>query len=619
MQLTNSKCKWYTAFQLALLCLLLAACVDDKIEPQDKPNILLIVLDDFGYNDLAINNSSDSPTPRLDDIAIQGTRFTRHYAQSSCTASRVAMLTGRNPAKAGSHPYLNGIDHELVTLPDALEPLGYTRYLIGKWHAGDSHRESRPEYQGFDHWFGFMNQLYLKGPHAPGNYKRAKPTYLNPWLENEGGDLQQHNGHLTDILTDKALEVIESETKPWFMYLSYYAPHTPIEVSARFSNNYTDDDAGRYQALKKQLDSNIGRIIDKLKSSEKLDNTMLIVVSDNGGTARDWPSNLPFYGAKASFTEGGTRTPLLMSWPERWPTGRTSNQIATIMDLYPTILSALGASGPADLDGVNLFPESQRSQALRWYSHGLYGDRYGVLSPDGNWRLSTWQGVAEQLFHENDFRKLQQENHVDREKNRLRKMRNFMEAWIQSATRVKGMTKTMIGDWAHYEGHAFRRTPLGGTHTIGLVFKSNPEKTKGSDPLQLVHQEGYIDISEHSGSLHILIDGHETSVSIPKGEQCFTLVIQSLMLKNNMVFYRDDNPSRTVVSINGVQSTHTTYFNPDLATTSPKAPLRIFAGEGRWFMPSTQNPFISTRFIGDEEVGGALQSELQASCDLAVR
>ena len=135
-----------TPLVLMALLTMLAGCQVEHDQDNKKPNILLLALDDFGYNDLAINNGSDSPTPRLDAIAAQGVRFTRHYAESSCTASRVALLTGRYPARVGAHPYLNGIDHELMTLPDALGSEGYIRHMVGKWHTGDSHRESRPEY-----------------------------------------------------------------------------------------------------------------------------------------------------------------------------------------------------------------------------------------------------------------------------------------------------------------------------------------------------------------------------------------------------------------------------------------------------------------------------------------
>ncbi|MGI9285532.1 MAG: sulfatase-like hydrolase/transferase, partial [Pseudomonadales bacterium] len=204
-----------------LIVALLIALIQGCDKQSRKPNVLVILLDDFGYNDLAINNGSDSPTPTLDSIAGSGMRFTRHYTESSCSPTRAALLTGLYPARLGFHPTGTGIAHEVETLPDALAANGYVTHMIGKWHAGDAHHESRPEYQGFQHWFGFINQLYLAGPDSNGEYRSARPTYRNPWLEDETGQWQQHKGHLTDILTRRALQVISTEQQPWFMYLAY--------------------------------------------------------------------------------------------------------------------------------------------------------------------------------------------------------------------------------------------------------------------------------------------------------------------------------------------------------------------------------------------------------------
>ncbi|MCZ6829302.1 MAG: sulfatase-like hydrolase/transferase, partial [Gammaproteobacteria bacterium] len=303
--MTNLQCsvRGLCACGLAVICSLLASCGTEK----ERPNILLIVLDDFGYNDLAINNGSDSPTPTLDQLAREGLRFTRHYTESSCSPSRIALLTGRYPASLGFHPLGSGLAREVETLPDVLSAHGYSSHMIGKWHAGDAHRESRPEFQGFDHWFGFMSQLYLAGPHHDGVYTRGPPTYLNPWLENENGDLRQYPGHLTELLTGHALKVMQSEKEPWFIYLSYYAPHTPLQPGVDYAGQFSDDARGKYQALKSQLDTNIARVFKQLRDSGQWDNTMVLVVSDNGGTGAAYPSNIPFAGVKAGYEEGGVR------------------------------------------------------------------------------------------------------------------------------------------------------------------------------------------------------------------------------------------------------------------------------------------------------------------------
>jgi arylsulfatase A-like enzyme len=593
-------------------CLLLVAC---QGEP-DKPNVLLIVLDDFGYNDLAINNGSDSPTPTLDEIARQGIRFTRHYAESSCTASRVALLTGMYPVRVGAHPDLAGIDHELVTLADALRARDYTTYMIGKWHTGDSHRESRPEFQGFDHWFGFMSQLYLRGPHDQRGYKRGRPTYRNPWLETEQGELRQYQGHLTDIITDRALEVIREERDPWFIQLSYYAPHTPIEPAQQFAQQFSTDEAGKYQALKAQLDANIGRVIAALEASGELANTMIVVVSDNGGTAKSWPSNLPFYGAKATYTEGGVRTPLLMMWPEHWPAGQVNGQIAMIFDLYPTIMSALGYQVPEELDGVDLFAPAQ-DRELRWYSHhGWWGDTYGMLSANGQWRLSVWQGVGDTLNQERSFVSGKPANQMADYPEIGEPMRASMETWISPITQVELRPTSVDEKWTSYSRSAFMRTPLAGTHTMGLVFRRGEELQAPGSRQRLVVQDGYIEISEENGVLSIAVDGSENKVSLPAQEACFRLVIRSLLHKSNMVFFKMEGVSRISIHLNGEQVLNETYQNHVLNTASPRNPLRIAASPaGRWYMPEEIGPYLSTRVVSDKEIVEIIDPDMRQSCD----
>lgn len=598
---------------LLLVMVVLASLASCQPAP-GKPNILLVVLDDFGFNDLALNNGSESPTPTLDEIAQRGVRFTRHYAESSCTPSRVALLTGLYPARAGAHPNVNGIDHELVTLPDVLRAHGYTNYMIGKWHAGDAHREARPEYQGFDHWFGFMSQLYLKGPHQPPAYTRGRPTYLDPWLEDESGDLRQREGHLTDLITDRAIEVIAQEENSWFMYLSYYAPHTPIQPARRFQADFPSTPAGKYQALKAQLDTNLGRLLEYLEEAGKLQDTMIVVVSDNGGTAKNWPSNLPFYGRKATYTEGGVRTPLLMVWPAHWPAGDTVDQAAMIFDIYPTILSALGLPVPEGLDGVDLFAPRQ-DRELRWYSHNGEWDTFGMLSADGKWRLSTWLKVSEYLYTEDD---VVAEEHVGSQLDNpevASSMRESMLDWIPVVTRVDQLDRVEEEGWSSYSGAAFRRTPIGGAHTMGFVFRRGAQQGAEDARQLLVSQQGYIEISEVGGILQIRVDGNEVEVALPPGEECFSLLVSSSMFKTNMVFYKEEYQSRTRVHLNGEQQVMSTYSNPELNQASPRNPLRVRnAPASRWYMPPDGDVFLSTRWLGEEEIITVVEPELKVAC-----
>jgi arylsulfatase A-like enzyme len=599
---------------LALCFLTIITAILGCSEEAKKPNVLLIVLDDFGYNDLALNNGSNSPTPTLNKIAQEGIRFTRHYTESTCTPSRVALLTGRYSARAGAHPDLSGIDHEIVTLPDVLGDNGYTNYMIGKWHAGDAHRESRPEYQGFDHWFGFMSQIYLMGPHTSEGYVRKKPTYKNPWLENEHGDLRQHKGHLTDLLTDHTLHVMKNEKDPWFIYLAYYAPHTPIEPSKVYMKRHPKNSGGNYQALKEQLDSNLSRIFSQLEESGELENTVIVIASDNGGTAKEWPSNLPFNGVKATQTEGGVRTPLILHWPDGWPSKEHRDESVAIFDIYPTILSALGIDPPKELDGADVFSMPQE-RVSRWYSHSLFGDTMGMLSKDGQWRLITWENTSDILENEKDFVNPMPVNRFEENTQLGKKMKASMSTWVQDVTTVKNLQVSYDDDWASFTGSAFRRTPLAGKHTMGFTFKRGaaPESVEE----QLVFQQGYIDIRASADSLKIMIDSNQLEIQAPESLECFTLVVRSAMTKSNMIIHKKNYRSQTRVYVNGQLEKFSSYDNAALSKATPKNPLRINISPGSpWYMPSGVTPFISTRAATEKEIATSIESNLAHSCDV---
>ncbi len=607
------------AFSMALITL--NGCDEKPTQadkPHTKPNVLLVVFDDFGYNDLAVNNGSDSPTPTLDKIAQSGIRYTRHYAESSCTASRVALLTGLYPSKVGAQPVLAGIDHEFETLPDAMSGQGYTNYMIGKWHAGDAHPEARPEYQGFDHWFGFMNQLYLKGPHdmsAQGSdrYTRARPRYRNPWLENELGELRQFKGHLTDLLTDHAIEVMKTQEDEWFIYLSYYAPHTPVQPSKQYSDRYSQDDAGRYQALKDQLDTNLGRIYSFLEESGQLANTVIVIVSDNGGTAKSWPSNLPFQGKKATYTEGGVRTPLILSWADHWPDLQVRDHPAMIFDLYPTIVNAIGGSSPENLDGVDLLA-APADRVLRWYSHDRWCDKYGMLSQDGRWRLNTWESVTELLQNELDTVSKEQTNRLEEQPEIASQMRRSMREWIRNTTQVDNLDRSDKDGWRSYTGYGFRRTPIVDTQTMGFVFQRGSQSRAAQTKLSLVKQDGYIDISESQDMLNIKIDGTVVSIPAPDAkQQCFSLVVQSALVKKDMVF--DKAMSLIRVYLNGELAGESSFRNTAFSKASPNNPLKVrLDSSKRWFMPPSAEVYISSRFLSVKEIKTSTDPLLKSVC-----
>ncbi|MEZ5502556.1 MAG: sulfatase-like hydrolase/transferase [Halioglobus sp.] len=365
----------------------------------------MIVADDLGYDDTSAINPGGLPTPNIKQLALEGVTFRRHYADSTCTPSRVAILTGRYPERSGFRPVGAEIPAEFPTIAEELKAAGYETYLTGKWHAGEDRPQAWPQSKGFDHWFGFLNQWELSGEVTEATKGRRKPTYRNPMLREDGGDLKRYKGHLTDILTEhtiSTLRELQKTGKPWFLYHAFLAPHHPIQPAERFARDFPDTPEGRYQALVTQLDEAIGRILQVVDRR----NTLVVFVSDNGGTNNERNNNFPFHGKKGEMYEGAFRTPLIISWPGSMPQSMTVDDIVMNVDIYPTLLAAAKRLAPKDLDGRNLWPIFTHEHAIGgrnrgWevYSANVNTLSYSYLSESGDWRLSSPQGIWPVLYH----------------------------------------------------------------------------------------------------------------------------------------------------------------------------------------------------------------------------
>lgn len=385
--------------------------VSDSVSPAESsqtattPNILLIVVDDLGYDDTSAINSNGLPTPHIRQLAEEGVTFRRHYADSTCTPSRVGILSGRYPERSGFRPVGSEIPAEFSTIAEQLKLAGYATYLTGKWHAGEERPQAWPQNKGFDHWFGFLNQWELSGEVTDSNKGRRKPTYHNPMLREEGGELKKHNGHLTDILTDHTIQRIkqfQQAGEPWFLYHAFLAPHQPIQPAERYAAQFPDTPQGKYTALVTQLDDAIGRILQVVDR----ENTLVVFVSDNGGTNNERNNNFPFYGKKSEMYEGAFRTPLIISWPGLIPQGKVIDDVVMNVDIYPTLLAAAKVQAPADLDGENLWPLFVHNGALNtrrrsWevYSANVNALSFSYLPESGDWRLASIQGFTPSLFN----------------------------------------------------------------------------------------------------------------------------------------------------------------------------------------------------------------------------
>ncbi|HIO97459.1 MAG TPA: hypothetical protein EYG71_05975 [Leucothrix sp.] len=493
-----------------------------------SPNVILILLDDFGYNDLDKNGNSGTPTKHLNLLASQGARFTRHYADSTCSPSRVAILTGKFPSRTAQPTAFLGISPETQTLAEILQQADYQTYHIGKWHIGDTLKGAWPSAQGFDHWFGFLNQFLLQDSGNP-NQPYSNPSYRDPWLQSDSTPRQKYKGHLTDILTDHTIESINTlsnSEKPWFINLWYFAPHDPIQAADRYTQKYPNSDKGRYYALLNQVDDSIGKIISTLDKKGLSNNTLIVVLSDNGGTNSSTNNNYPFYGKKVTFYEGGVRTPLLIKWPKKIPSGIIIDNAVSEVDVFPTIVGVTTSSPPDDLDGVDLIsrflaPLASKQDIKRplfWELTSTKYYAYSVLSEDGQWRL-----MNKELFN------LKQDptgttNVAKQHPDKVKELTQDFFAWQQAATvaDVKFSRKTLSS--GILSGDSFHRSPGAGGFTFALGITPN---SLSDTPEAIVTQPKMWAITQSSNSLKVTIG--EVVLKIPplKVNQCSTLVLSA--------------------------------------------------------------------------------------------
>ena len=369
--------------------------------PARRPNVLFILADDLGYGDLSCYGRPDYQTPALDNLARQGLKFTSSYAAAPvCTPTRCAYITGRypqrlpvgleEPLKASSPPNL-GLPPEHPTIASLLAANGYDTSLVGKWHLGWK-PEFGPNRHGFDEFFGVLSGAV--------DYFTHKAADMPGGVAAEGGgrDLWQNLapiervGYLTDLLSDKAVEVISRpHAKPFFLSLQYTAPHSPWEGPEDEAIGHTTHGPGPmieggspkiYGAMMKSMDAGIGRVLKALERAKIDRDTLVIFTSDNGGERYSY--NWPFSFQKMYLYEGGTRVPAIVRWPGVIPAGRVTDQPAITMDWTATILGVTGT--PSDpgfpLDGENLMPvcTGQRApyeRALFWRITGFDAARVG--------------------------------------------------------------------------------------------------------------------------------------------------------------------------------------------------------------------------------------------------
>lgn len=337
----------------AALCLFPARAQEGPEAADARPNILLIVADDMGYGDLSCYGSLQIQTPHLDALAASGVRCTNGYVSGSvCAPSRAGFLTGRYGSRFGFEHNLSRPDYirpEYAGIPldeplvsDRLKALGYRTGLIGKWHAGESVDGHHPVARGFDQFFGM-----LKGSHA------YFPTAENNQLY-RGRDrvTEIREPYLTDWFTLEALDFIREEgeaDEPWFLYLSYNTPHGPMQAKEEDLEAYAhiQPKARRaYCAMQHCMDENIGRLLTELEARGERENTLIVFISDNGGSVEvSHAINAPLRGTKGTFLEGGIRVPTIYSWPAKLAPSVYDEPVISL-DFMATFVTAAGGTPP---------------------------------------------------------------------------------------------------------------------------------------------------------------------------------------------------------------------------------------------------------------------------------
>ncbi len=394
-----------TVIVAMLTSLLLAGAVHGE-PAAEKPNIVLILIDDLGWADLGCYGNSFNETPNIDRLAREGMRFTNAYSACCvCSPTRASIMTGKYPARLHLTDFIPGhprpwaklkVPHvnlqlplEEITIAESLKPAGYVSAAIGKWHLGD--RNFYPDKQGFD------VSIVSQGSHIYPDFRTT------PKIRCEKGD------YLADVLTEQAVKFIkDNQGRPFFLYLAHFAVHIPLQAKqdllARYSRKrppHAGVNHPVYAAMVQSADESVGAITRRLDESGLADNTLVIFASDNGGLIKMFrgtgpvvTSNDPLRSEKGTQYEGGIRTPLIVRWPGKVTPGSTSDVPVSSIDFFPTILDATGIKLPADnpIDGESLVPEltqkgTLKRDALYWhYPHYHHNTPAGAVR-QGDYKL----------------------------------------------------------------------------------------------------------------------------------------------------------------------------------------------------------------------------------------
>jgi arylsulfatase A-like enzyme len=368
-----------------------------------KPNVVVILADDLGWQGLSSYGCTDIQTPNIDRIGKEGARFTNAYVSCPvCSPTRAGLMTGRyqqrfghefNPGPAALADEKFGLPLSETTIADRLKALGYATGIVGKWHLGYQ-PQYHPQKRGFDEFYGFLG-----GAHS---YADVAADPANPILR--GTERAEKEDYLTEAFARECVAFIaKNRTRPFFLYAPFNAVHAPMQlapVQEAALAEIKDPRRRVHASMLISLDNAVGRILGALDEHKLAENTLVVFLSDNGGPTRSTTSsNLPLRDYKGNVYEGGIRVPFMTRWPGRIRAGQVLDQPVIALDILPTAVEAAGGKSPAKLDGVSLLPvltgksKNPPHERLYW----RFGERAAMR--DGDWKLVRIQGGPDQLYN----------------------------------------------------------------------------------------------------------------------------------------------------------------------------------------------------------------------------
>lgn len=364
----------------------------------DDPNVVIIFLDDAGWDDFEPFGQNGYPTPNLLDLASEGRQFHNFYVpQAVCSASRSALLTGCYPGRTGMHgahgPNARGVAPSFATIAEVLQKNNYHTGMFGKWHIGDQ-EETRPHNRGFDESAGIMysNDMWADHPANPDYWGRFPLRYRENGTVKIDSVTGEHQEMFTTWITEKAVDFInKNHQEPFFLYVAHPQPHVPLFVSEKFKGA---SNQGLYGDVIMEIDWSVGEIMNALEEHGLDDNTLVVFSSDNGPwiTYGDHAGKTPFREAKSTSFDGGIKSPLVMKYPPELEKGSISNDCFFSIDLLPTIAYLTNAELPDnEIDGKNLWDlmkgEDNAKNPHEYYAVSLRHHLEAIISPDGKWKL----------------------------------------------------------------------------------------------------------------------------------------------------------------------------------------------------------------------------------------